>query len=311
MTASRNEKDLKKIEKAYDGGWLAYAAALGRAYVATHPEDAEGWWFRGSALYDLDEYAEASRALETAVPLAAPPFLAQILATLGHMSRDLGNVAQAERFYQQAIEAAPDEADHYLDYCQWLQWLERHEEAEAWLRKGLDAGAAPAVNLRVRLGNLMMARGDLLGAFETIHKGLEKAPWDTEIETSMKDLEQLARLKGIQLPHVKSSPEVEDEEHVPGHLTANLHREFFADIAAGRKKIEYREATEYWQKRIDKAGRPPFHFRLINGMNKKAPELTVVVEKVVYNVWDEVYEFHLGKILEIKNWDKERMKDEG
>jgi hypothetical protein len=28
-------------------------------------------------------------------------------------------------------------------------------------------------------------------------------------------------------------------------------------------------------------------------------------------IWDEVYEFHLGKILEIKNWDKKRLKAEG
>jgi hypothetical protein len=31
------------------------------------------------------------------------------------------------------------------------------------------------------------------------------------------------------------------------HLT--LHREFFAAIAAGKKRTEYREAKPYWQKR--------------------------------------------------------------
>jgi hypothetical protein len=55
----------------------------------------------------------------------------------------------------------------------------------------------------------------------------------------MKTLKQLARLKGIQLPGIKSpsddevdEEEEEEQEHVPGYLTGNLHREFFAAMAA-------------------------------------------------------------------------------
>lgn len=89
-------------------------------------------------------------------------------------------------------------------------------------------------------------------------------------------------------------------------MTANIHREFFVAIASGRKKIEYRAATEFWQIRVDKAGKPPFHLRVINGMTKQAPELTVVVEKVLLDVWAQEYQFHLGKVIDIKHWDREK-----
>jgi hypothetical protein len=31
----------------------------------------------------------------------------------------------------------------------------------------------------------------------------------------------------------------------------NLHREYFADIAAGKKRTEYRDATPYWKRRLE------------------------------------------------------------
>jgi hypothetical protein len=37
----------------------------------------------------------------------------------------------------------------------------------------------------------------------------------------------------------------------PAILHLNLHREFFAAIAAGTKKAEYRSRTPYWQSRLE------------------------------------------------------------
>ena len=56
-------------------------------------------------------------------------------------------------------------------------------------------------------------------------------------------------------------------------LRLNLHREFFAAIAAGTKKTEYREFKPYWQTRLE--GR---HYDLIqfrNGYATRAPEMLV------------------------------------
>ena len=90
-------------------------------------------------------------------------------------------------------------------------------------------------------------------------------------------------------------------------ITTTIRREYLKDIAAKRKRVEYREIKEYWEQRL-KVAKPPFLLRLINGMSKTAPEVTVVVRKVVRNKRERRFELHLGNIIEVRNWDlkKER-----
>lgn len=88
-------------------------------------------------------------------------------------------------------------------------------------------------------------------------------------------------------------------------ITANIKREWFREIVAKRHPIEYRRMSPYWAKRLEGV-KPPFLLRLINGMQKAAPEATVRVTKVSKNRKDKQYEFHLGKIMEVLNWDIKR-----
>jgi len=41
------------------------------------------------------------------------------------------------------------------------------------------------------------------------------------------------------------------KQTVKSVLHLNLHRRFFADIAAGTKQIEKRDRTRYWRKRLE------------------------------------------------------------
>jgi hypothetical protein len=133
-------------------------------------------------------------------------------------------------------------------------------------------------------------------------------PEDEEAAVLREDIEAVAGLQGIDLPaDAAEGADEEDEDEAeddgPRRITANIERKFFAAIAAGRKKIEYRDATEHWHKKIEQAGKPPFHLRLINGMQKRAPELSVVVERVLLDVGELVYELHLGEVIDLQNWD--------
>lgn len=82
-------------------------------------------------------------------------------------------------------------------------------------------------------------------------------------------------------------------------LSLNLHREFFCAVLDGSKKIEYRDRTEFWAKRL--TGKSFTHVRFRNGYLKNAPEVIVVLKKIVES--DDCYEIHLGKIVEKKNTD--------
>lgn len=55
------------------------------------------------------------------------------------------------------------------------------------------------------------------------------------------------------------------------HLT--LHRQFFAEIAAGTKRIEYRSQTMYWKRRLEGREYDAILFR--NGYSRIAPEMLV------------------------------------
>lgn len=88
-------------------------------------------------------------------------------------------------------------------------------------------------------------------------------------------------------------------------ITANIKRVWFKEIVAKRKRIESRDMSAYWERKLDGI-KPPFLLRLINGMQKAAPELKVRVTKITKNRRKKEYEFHLGKIEEVKNWDIKR-----
>ena len=47
---------------------------------------------------------------------------------------------------------------------------------------------------------------------------------------------------------------------------------------------------------------PPFELRLINGMSKRAPEATLLINFVVVDFPTNQYELHIAKILNVKNW---------
>jgi hypothetical protein len=84
-------------------------------------------------------------------------------------------------------------------------------------------------------------------------------------------------------------------------ITTTIKREWLTKIADRTKRVEYREINPYWTKRLSGV-KPPFLLRLINGMQPKAPEITVVVTKVRKNSRLGRFELVLRKIVELKHW---------
>lgn len=91
-------------------------------------------------------------------------------------------------------------------------------------------------------------------------------------------------------------------------LVINIERKYFADILAipRRKDIEYRDIKKFWTTRLQRVGKPPFNLRMMNGMTPPVPEATVRVTKVVPNKHTGKYEIHLGRVLEVRNWDRRK-----
>src|SRR5207302_6276847 len=60
---------------------------------------------------------------------------------------------------------------------------------------------------------------------------------------------------------------------MPDTLHLNLRREYFAQIAAKTKHVEYRKRTPYWRKRLE--GRKYDVIKFRNGYATRAPEMIV------------------------------------
>lgn len=85
-------------------------------------------------------------------------------------------------------------------------------------------------------------------------------------------------------------------------LHLNLRRQWFAAIAARTKRIEYRDQTPYWRKRLEGRHYDVIVFR--NGYARNAPEMEVEFRGLrrYGRGRDAYYAIRLGRILRIERW---------
>jgi hypothetical protein len=90
--------------------------------------------------------------------------------------------------------------------------------------------------------------------------------------------------------------------HLRGFFIFNLHREFFAAIAAKEKRIEYRMQSPFWRKRFEGRKYDAILFR--NGYSSNAPEMLVDYRGLrrYGKGRDAYYAIRLGRVLKIKHW---------
>ena len=83
-----------------------------------------------------------------------------------------------------------------------------------------------------------------------------------------------------------------------------LKRKYFERIYNGTKTTEYRDFSKYWQKRIQ--GKDYTHIRFQLGYTKNPPTMLVEIHdrNVVEYKDDLAYAFDLGKIIEVKNYER-------
>jgi hypothetical protein len=90
-------------------------------------------------------------------------------------------------------------------------------------------------------------------------------------------------------------------------ITTTIERQWLAEIIAGTKKIEYRQIKPYWTKRFANVSMP-FELRLLNGMNRPVPEVTVLIHRITKDRPAGEYRLHIKRVLGFKHWDKRRRK---
>lgn len=93
---------------------------------------------------------------------------------------------------------------------------------------------------------------------------------------------------------------------MPEFLHLILFREPFEKIATGEKRIEYRQQTAFWRKRLEGRKYDIVHFR--NGYAKDAPEMLVefIGVRRYGHGRNAHYAIRLGRVLKIKRWKRRK-----
>ena len=88
----------------------------------------------------------------------------------------------------------------------------------------------------------------------------------------------------------------------PETLHLNLKRDYFAQIAAKTKRVEYRDGSRYWKKRLETRKYKFIQFR--NGYATLAPEMLVEFRGVrrYGKGANAYYAISLGRIIQMKRW---------
>lgn len=163
---------------------------------------------------------------------------------------------------------------------------------------------------RDELGEVAHARKSLAGHPDTnpcllMYGGAFRKYNDQLREWRVKPLKIEMRLhKTPQQFRGKWSKIEEAARRTPSVLHLNLHREFFRAIANRTKRIEYRDQTPFWRKRLEGRHYSAIQFR--NGYAAKAPEMLVEFRGLrrYGKGRGAYYAIRLGKILKIKCWQQ-------
>lgn len=85
-------------------------------------------------------------------------------------------------------------------------------------------------------------------------------------------------------------------------LHLHLPREFFALIAAGKKRVEHRRQSPHWKSRLEGRTYDVIQFR--NGYAAHAPEMHMECLGIrrIKKSGQPYYAIRLGRILKLKRW---------
>ncbi len=122
------------------------------------------WLSLGSQLFEAAEYDEAARCFERALEL--DPRLWQAHGQLAALSAATGNVAEADRRFEQLLRDASGNAEVLAQHAAYLQYLGRLEPALAQLERAIEK--SPSLDYHLRAADIDAQRGQVRRALERI-----------------------------------------------------------------------------------------------------------------------------------------------
>ena len=182
---------MERLIDASERDLPALAVELARLHLADNPDDYAGLMLYAGALVDLARYPEARAALEHALTLARPDKRVSVLRRLGELCDALYEAREAERYYREAIAAAPNDASAHIFLGALLARTGRLEEAESVHRQATLCLVGEIDEAYLNLGLVQRGRGDYVGALSSLRRALELDPAYSAAQDALRDVESL------------------------------------------------------------------------------------------------------------------------
>jgi len=139
-TASEGERQFIEAYAANLRGDYDREGALQKALAERFPNDPMPMFWWANTEYNRGNYAEAVAAAKRA--LAADPAFAPAYNMIGYTEMAAGNAGAAEQAFREQIRLAPDEANPYDSYGEFLKNQGRLDQAEAQFEMALTKDPA-------------------------------------------------------------------------------------------------------------------------------------------------------------------------
>lgn len=183
-----------RLHKADKANLPALTAARARRLLADFPNFGQVWKILGSALIDLARYDEAEEALLRAIAVCPPNRVWIPRSEIGRLHAVRGNIAEAEFWYRQAIDAAPERAEPRVDLGGLLAKAGRLAEAETVLHAAVWCREGCLDEAWLNLGLVLRALDRFDDSIECFETALKLNPNHRGAKRALRDVRQTLRL---------------------------------------------------------------------------------------------------------------------
>ena len=181
----------------------------------------------------------------------------------------------------------------------WLGWLSEYDGPGAYGRKTHRGRSANFIFNHIVCPPMLLWLAEAVGVAKTTLRKAKRAALSgpPQLGSHCAALRRIISWEEVEArlrtPRSASQPEV---------LHLNLRQEFFAAIAVKKKRIEYRQQSPHWRKRLEGRAYDAIQFR--NGYLPNAPEMLVEFRGLRrYGAGrNAYYAIRLGEILWIRRW---------
>ncbi len=183
------------IRDAHRNDRAATTVLLAPRWLRDHPDDLTILFDYAEMLYQMTRYEEAVRVYEDALQRFEDASVHwAIFNQLGHLYQYQGNFAEAERWFQKAIEIDPDEATSYIFLGAAQAREGKLKNAEHTHRKATQCTEGQIDEAYHNLGLVLRGQGRLAEAAECFRKAIELDPQYAGAIEALEDIEMALAL---------------------------------------------------------------------------------------------------------------------